>query len=223
MATTFLQANNLTLSEVERKFRLQEIQDALFFPEWQENLSPLNEEDKRSLDKVKQNFLYQRKESMSEEMVKLVILSPLLQMAGFYSPPFRIQTEYPIEISVKDQDEIVRGKIDILVLHKRLWILVIESKRVEFSLHEAIPQALTYMMQDLQQHKSTFGLVTNGSEFRFLKLQYFEQSMPELIDGSPEAHYALSDLFTIQRRSNDLYSVLSILKQLGQLTLKEST
>jgi hypothetical protein len=222
MATTFLQASNLTLSEVERKFRLQETQDALFFLEWQENLPPLNEEDKRTLDIVKQNFLYQRKESMSEEMVKLVILSPLLQTAGFYSPPFRIQTEHPIEISVKDQDETVRGKIDILVLHKRLWILVIESKQVEFSLHEAIPQALTYMMQDLQQHKSTFGLVTNGSEFRFLKLQYFEQSMPELIDGSPEAHYALSDLFTLQRRSNDLYSVLSILKQLGQLTLKEA-
>jgi hypothetical protein len=220
MAPTFIQASDLTLSEVERKFRLQE-GDASFFLELQENLTSLNEEEKHSLDKIKGNFLYQRKETMSEEMVKLVILSPLLHLAGFYSPPFRIQAEHPIEISVKDQDEIVRGRIDILVLQKRLWILLLESKRVEFSLHQAIPQALTYMMQDLQQHKSTFGLVSNGSEFRFLKLQYSEHNLYGIMDDYPSAYYSLSDFLTLQRRSNDLYSVLAILKQLGQLTLKE--
>jgi hypothetical protein len=79
------QASDLTLHEVEAKFRLQENRDDKFFPEWREDLSPLSDEEQRSLDRIKENFLYQRKEAMSEEMVKLVILSPLLYMAGFYS------------------------------------------------------------------------------------------------------------------------------------------
>jgi len=34
--------------------------------------------------------------------VKLVVLSPL-KMAGFYSPPFRMRTEAPVQIALEDE------------------------------------------------------------------------------------------------------------------------
>jgi hypothetical protein len=229
-SATPLQASDLTLHEVEAKFRLQENRDDEFFPEWREDLFPLSDEEQRSLDKIKKNFLYQSKGDMYEELVKLVILSPLLSMAGFYSPPFRIQPEYPVEIVVKERNEEVpvRGRIDILVLQERLWILVIESKRDQFSLKPAIPQALTYMKKGLESQTSSFGLVTNGSEFRFLKLQRSEVGFPDVSEfivadyKLPDAYYGFSDLFTLQRRSNELYAVLSILKRLGSCITQAS-
>ena len=80
---------------------------------------------------------------------------------------------------------------------------MIESKRGSFSLEPAIPQALAYMMANPNSDKPVFGLVTNGSNFRFIKLT--KQDTPQ---------YALSDEFIIDR-TNDLYIVLSILKRLG--------
>lgn len=142
---------------------------------------------------------------MSEEVVKLVVLSPLLAMAGFYGPPFRIRTEVPVQIALEDEGKLVRGRIDVLVLQERFWVLVVESKEAGFSLKEAIAQALAYMAADPHPDQPTFGFVTNGSEFRFLKLM--KRDNPQ---------YAFSDSFTLQRRDNDLYQVLRILKRIGE-------
>jgi Type I restriction enzyme R protein N terminus (HSDR_N) len=201
-----IQASELTLHEVKAKFGLQENQDASFFPEWQDNLPELTDAEKQTLDQIKANFLYLSEYLMSEEVVKLVVISPLLSIAGFYSPPFRIRTENAIKIVLEEDDKEVRGRIDILVLQEQLWVLVIESKEAGFSLKEAIPQALSYMMAIPTPERPAFGLVTNGSEFRFLKL--LTQAVPQ---------YGFSDLFTLQRRENDLYSVASILTRVADL------
>lgn len=201
-----IQASELTLREVETKFCLEESQDASFFREWEENLPELTDVEKQRLDEIKANFLYLSKYPMSEEVVKLVMISPLLAMAGFYSSPFRIRTENPIKISLEENDEEVRGRIDIIVLQEKLWVLVIESKEAGFSLKEAIPQALTYMMATPTPELPAFSLVTNGSEFRFIKL---------LVKPAPK--YAFSDLLTLQRRDNDLYGVEAILQKLADL------
>lgn len=198
-------ASELTLHEIKTKFGLQQVEDELFFSEWQENLSELADSDKRSLDLVKGNFLYLDQYPLSEEAVKLVVLSPLLAMAGFYGPPFRMRTEVPVQIALEDEGEVVRGRIDVLVLQERFWVLVVESKEAGFSLKAAIAQALAYMVANPHSEKPAFGFVTNGSEFRFIKL--VQQGIPQ---------YALSDLFTLQRRDNDLYQVLRILKHIGQ-------
>ncbi len=89
-----------------------------------------------------------------------------------------------------------------------MWILVIESKRSRFSLEVGLPQALAYMLSNPNSEKPSFGLVTNGSNFTFLKLTK---------QGTPQ--YALSDEFSLLNRRNDLYTVLSILKRLGNLML----
>lgn len=204
--TQVIQASGLTLYEVKTKFGLKQIEDEPFFSEWQKCLPELTDTDKQALDQVKANFLYLEQHPMSEGVVQLVVLSPLLAMAGFYSPPFRIQTEVAVQIALETQGELVRGRIDVLVLQERFWALVVESKEAGFSLKQAIPQALAYMVATPHPNKPAFGFVTNGSEFRFLKLM--QQDTP---------YYALSDLFTLQRRGNDLYQVLQILKRIGEL------
>jgi predicted type IV restriction endonuclease len=203
-------AHDLTLSEVEAKFKLRENQDPTFFNEWCENLPPLSEGDRTALDQIRRHFLYLSKHPMSEEAVKLVVLSPLLALAGFYDSPYRIQTEASVRIELTDEDTIVRGRIDILVLQEQLWIVVVESKEQGFSLNTALPQALTYMgmglLNNINSNKPIFGFATNGSEFLFLKAAH---------PGQPE--YALSDLLTLRRRESELPIVLGALRNLGEL------
>ncbi|MGB7440354.1 MAG: type I restriction endonuclease [Coleofasciculaceae cyanobacterium] len=203
-----IQASELTLYDLEEKFNLQQVQDEQFFPEWQEDLAELAETEKQWLDRVKANFLYLAKYPMHEEVVKMVVLSPLLSLAGFYNPPFRLVAEKQVEITCEDEDEIVRGRIDVLVLHQRLWVIVIEAKRKRFNVLEGVPQGLFYMMGNARTERPIFGLVTNGSEFLLMKLVQQEQS-----------HYSLSRLFSLINPGNDLYRVLSILRRLRELVV----
>lgn len=196
--------SDLTLADVEDKFGLRCAEDDSFFLEWQQDLPEISDVERQALDQIKSSFLYLSKYPMSEQAVKLVVLSPLLSMAGFYHPPFRIKTEAPIQIALEDEGELVRGRIDILVLQEQLWVVVVESKEAGFSLKDAIAQALSYMMAS--PHQPAYGLATNGSEFRFIKLEV--QQPPQ---------YGLSDLLTLQRRQNDLYGVLAVLRRLGRL------
>lgn len=203
-----IQASELTLHDVEEKFNLQQVEDEQFFRELLGNLPDITACEKQWLDQIKADFLCLVKYPMHEEIVKMVVLSPLLSLAGFYRNPFRPVAEKQVDIAVEDDEEIVRGKIDVLVLHRQLWVTVIESKRKRFNVLEAIPQALFYMMGSPNALVPTFGFVTNGSEFLFIKLT--QQETPQ---------YALSELFTLLRHENDLYAVLSVLRRLGELVM----
>ena len=203
----FIQARNIGIAYLEARFSLKQTDNEAFFPEWLENLPEISDLEKQYLDKVKLHFLRLAKyPPLSEETVKLVVLSPLLSLAGFYDEPFLIRSESSIEIAVENEDEVIRGKIDVLVIQQQLWLLVIESKKPTFSLLEAIPQALTYMLANPHPTKPLFGLVMNGSDFIFIKFSQINQ-----------AQYALSDQFTLLKRENELYQVFRILKKLGQI------
>jgi hypothetical protein len=200
-------AQNVGLAYLEERFGLQQTEDEIFFPEWWDNLPEITDLERQDLDKIKSHFLRLAKyPPLSEETVKLVVLSPLLNLADFYDEPFFIRSEQSIEISAEDKVEIIRGRIDVLVIQQQFWLLVIESKKASFSLLEAIPQALTYMLANPHPEKPVFGCVTNGEDFQFIKL--IKQDKPE---------YALSDKFTLSRRENELYIVLSILKKLSKI------
>lgn len=203
-----IQAEKLTLYDLVNKFNLRLSKDECFFQEWQGELPEITEGERQRLDRVKESYLNLTLRPMLEEMVKMVVLSPLLDMAGFYLPPFYSQSEESVEISDEDEGVVVKGKIDVLVLQDQFWVIVIESKRAKFSLEPGIPQALAYMLANPNPEKPLFGLVTNGSNFIFLKL--VKQEVP---------YYALSDEFTL-RRGNDLYTVLGILKRLGEVLIK---
>ena len=166
-----IQEQNVTLAYLEEKFGLQQAEDEQFFTEWFEELPEVTAGEKQYLDRVKTNYLsLVERRPISEEAVKLVVLSPLLDLAGFYRQPFYIETKEFIEISLEDEGEVVKGRIDVLVLQQQLWLLVIESKKAGFSLIIGIPQALTYMLGNFNAEHPAFGLVMNGSDFIFLKL-----------------------------------------------------
>ncbi|MBD1935218.1 MULTISPECIES: type I restriction enzyme HsdR N-terminal domain-containing protein [Cyanophyceae] len=206
-----IQAKDITLRGLENEFGLLPSKNKNFFTEWVDNLPQITSEEQHFLDGVKEEYLHLiERRPMLEDLVKMVVLSPLLKLAGFYRPPYEIETEKSVTISDKDEDGvIVQGKIDILVLQSELWVVVIESKRPLFSLDIAIPQILAYMLANPHCDKPTFGFISNGSHFRFIKLT--KQDTPQ---------YALSDEFTLYRRGNELYSVLSILKRLGELVVR---
>jgi hypothetical protein len=83
---------------------------------------------------------------MVEDVVKIVVVSPLLYLADFFLPPLSIQSEVAIQLSITDEELAIEGKIDILVLHNRLWLLLIESKRAATSIEAGLPQLLACML-----------------------------------------------------------------------------
>jgi predicted type IV restriction endonuclease len=198
-------ATQITLRELKQAFGLQQVQAPTFFPEWSEAHDALSETEQQLLDRVKANFMELMEDPpMLENSVKMVALAPLLDLAGFYHKPFRIETETSVDVELEDEGLVVRGRIDVLVLKNRLWLLVIESKRSDFAVTRAIPQALAYMLSNPVTAQPTFGMITNGNEFLFLKAT-----------RQPTAEYANSRLFSLVNPNNELYSVLQVLKRLG--------
>ena len=197
-----------SLEGLERDFQLQRNDDRDFFREWRQELVNLSQGDRDALKRITEFYKnISRKSVVSENIVKMAILSPLLDLAGFYSSQFAIADEESITVSAIDGETIYRGRIDILVIQQSLWILVIESKSSSFSLHKALPQALAYMLASPNPAKTTLGLITNGSEYRFVKL-----------DATGNAPiYATSSLFSIFPPDDDLPTVLQILRRLAQI------
>lgn len=200
-----IQGKDVTLPQLVETFGLERSDDEQFFREWQEDLPELDDFEKRSLDEVKDDYLHLSQYPMLEPIVKMVVLSPLLRLARFYRPPFYLTAEEEVRIVSEDEGTLVRGRMDILICKPQFWIVVIEAKRGEYSLKVGIPQALAYMLAHPNPEKPAFGFVTNGGEFRFLKLT-----------KQRTLKYGSSDLFSLER-GDDLYTVVRILKRLAQL------
>ncbi|MBW4681721.1 MAG: restriction endonuclease subunit R [Microcoleus vaginatus WJT46-NPBG5] len=205
-----IQIKNVTRLDLKTKFGLQLVEDEQFFREWQDNLPEITELEKQRLDRVKASYSNLLDyPPLLENTVKMVVISPLLDLAGFYLPPFRITSEKSVEISLEDGGVIYKGQMDVLTLFEQIWILVIESKQAAFSVETGIAQLLSYMLANPNSDKSTFGVITNGSSFLFIKL----------VKGQ-RAHYAVSRMFSLFNPGNDLYDVLSVLKRLGELAIR---
>ncbi|WP_008314817.1 type I restriction endonuclease [Leptolyngbya sp. PCC 6406] len=200
-------ANQVSLALLEERYGLQEADQTDFFSEWQTGLEELTELEKQYLDRVKTHFKRLLKSPpLLENSVKMVVLSPLLDMAGFYDDPFHLRSEVGVEVTAEDEGEVIRGKIDVLVLKHRFWILVVEAKRSDFDVNIATAQALAYMLANPEAGKPSFAMVSNGQSFLFLKLT-----------KAPHSRYGNSRLFSLVSPGNDLYKVLKIMKSLGQL------
>lgn len=202
-------ATQVTLRTLKEQFGLQLTQDGQFFPEWRQADSRLSETEEQNLDRVKDNFLALMEDPpLLENSVKMVVLAPLLDLAGFYRKPFRIETEPSVTLEMEDEGMVIQGRIDVLVQKNRLWLLVIESKHSDFAVTRAIPQGLAYMLGNPDRASPTFGMITNGNEFLFLKATQ-----------QPVVQYGNSRLFSLLNPDNELRSVLQVLKRLGQIAI----
>lgn len=199
-----------TLNDVHERFGLRRSPNEQFFTEWYVNLPSLDELEQETLDRVRQRFRYHREAGqVTEGAVNAIVVSRLLEMAGFYDPPFRLRSEVSVDIETVDQDETLRGRIDFLVVQGQFWRAVIESKETEFDVEVGIPQILAYMMANPNRDKPLFGMVTNGNSFIFLKVRLGE---------NPE--YDFSETYSLLSRTNRLYEVLQILKGIGQVVIR---
>ncbi len=209
MAQTLAISKLMTsMEQVRSRFPIVYATDENFFPEWKQNLLALTELERSQLSHIQRRFLEHRdRGSLPEGTVDKLMISPLLDLAGLYDSRFTIKTEATVEIDLEDQDEVLQGRIDTLILNDRIWVLVIEAKNSTFALSIALPQLLTYMLSHVNAGQALFGLVTNGEEFRFVKLEQ---------DG-PKIEFDLSDIFSVlpPSRSN-LPIVAQILKSLAQ-------
>jgi hypothetical protein len=204
-------ATEVTLAQLRDRFGLTRSDDPDFFPKSQLADSTvatgqITAAEQIALDRVQQNYLSQLEvQSLNEATVKMVVVSLLLDIAGFYRYPFTIDSEVAIEIQETDDTGLLlTGRIDTLIVRDQLWILVVESKRTRFSVQTAVPQALAYLLARSQTARPAYALITNGGEFLFAKLQ-----------NQNPAIYDLSSTFSVLNRGNDLYLVLNIIKQIA--------
>ncbi|MGB8700965.1 MAG: hypothetical protein WCD18_16250, partial [Thermosynechococcaceae cyanobacterium] len=156
-----------TIAEAERRFNLTRTEDEAFFSEWQTLLPELSAVEKVALDNVRRRYLYQRsEEQLLEGTVTLLLVSPLLaiashqESAGFYDPPFRVRAEESVVLRLDDGEEVLQGRIDVLVLLNQFWVVVLESKKTALSVWAALPQTLAYLMANPQSDQPSFGMVT---------------------------------------------------------------
>jgi hypothetical protein len=199
-----ISADKITLYDLEQRFGLVQSDEPDFFEEWQTDLPILTSVEIDRLVRVRTAYDNLARRSVLESTVKLAVVSPLLDLSGLFFPPFYVSTEEEVEVTVDSHDLVVRGRMDVLVLKEQFWVLVIESKRAELSLKVGIPQVLAYMLGAPKPERPVYGLVTNGSNFVFLKL---EQQDGPTFDRSKE--------FVLET-DHDLEMVLRIMKRLAE-------
>lgn len=95
-----------TFRQVEEKLGLTLAKDRQFFTEWMEQLPVLTEFEQGRLEQIRRNYLYQISDGiLLEETIKMVVLSPLLELAGFYQAPDKFRAEVPVEIDAMGDNE----------------------------------------------------------------------------------------------------------------------
>ena len=202
-----IQAKNVTLEELQTLFGLQLVRDEDFFREWQDELPEITDFQTRQLDQIKAGYFNLLEHSpLLDKIISLSIVSPLLFTGEFYLHPFYIKPEKSVEISEEDEGVIIKGSLDTLVLKEQLWLMVVESKRVSFSIEAGLAQILAYMLANPNPDKPSYGMIATGGSFMFVKL----------VNGE-SPRYGISDLFGISNRTNNLHDVLRILKRLSQI------
>jgi predicted type IV restriction endonuclease len=204
-----LPIEQLTLYDLEQQFGLQEVEASSFFTEWQHDLPALTSAERERLTRVEAAYANLERRSLLENTVKLAIVAPLLDLAGLFLPPFYVTTETTVEIVTETDEQLYRGRLDVLVLKDQLWVLVIESKRAEFSLKVGLPQMLGYMLAAPESSLPLYGLVTNGSSFLFVK-----------VDRQGKPRYARSKELILSQ-DDGLARTLQVMKRLANIVVAE--
>ncbi|AUT04189.1 restriction endonuclease subunit R [Nostoc sp. CENA543] len=187
---TILNARNLSLEEVQRLFGFQEQYNDAFSNLL--SLKPITEAEQQELFQIRDDFRrYLISGKLSEGQVKLLVVAPLLRLAGFYQYPIEIRLEENIaDIEVEDEDITIKGRFDILAINKvkhtkpqaYFWVLIVESKNSQIDVSTGLSQLLTYAYRGLDNQQSVWGLITNGRLYQFV---YIQQGNPPIYQMMP--------------------------------------
>ena len=216
--TQNLEASQLSLNDVRRLLKLEEREGDAFTDFF--SLEPLSELEQQEILKIRTDFRrYLSAGKVSAKLVKFLVLSPLMRLAGFFDIPIVLTMEDSIPIQVEDGDTLIKGRLDILAVNQpdaelaaaQFWILVVEAKNSAIDPWAGLPQLLTYTYKSLQQQSSVWGLTTNGRNSQFVYLTR----------GNPCTYQILPELNLIDReRSLLLTQVLKAICKLQNVQLQ---
>lgn len=160
---------------------------------------------KQLLDKLKTGYLrWVEHQTFPEKSLTKAVVAPLLFIGGFYNSPFDYKQEKKIDFLANNDGTMVDNNINTLVLQNKIWVTAIECQETSVCLEVGLPGILASMLANRDLKPTSFGMITTGASFIFLKLVHGKSSK-----------YALSTEFSLHNYGNDLYQVLSILKALS--------
>ncbi len=207
-----IQSQEVTLRYLIDNFGLQLVRDEQFFREWQDDLPEISDLEKELLNQVQEGYFnLLQNPPVLEDIVRMAIVDPILFIGKFFLYPYHIRSEKSINLELADKEVIIRGRIDTLVMKDKLWVMIIESKRAEFSIEAGLAQLLTYLLASPHSEHPNYGLIVTGGSFIFVKLVNTE--IPQ---------YATSKMFAIRNPGNELFDVLRILKRLSEIVNQQS-
>ncbi|MBW4694097.1 MAG: restriction endonuclease subunit R [Lyngbya sp. HA4199-MV5] len=190
--TTTLNTKNLSLKDVYRLLGFQK-QPIGAYADFL-SLEPLTDYEQQELAQIAKDFeTYLTPAKVSEGLIKVLTLFPLLRLAGFYRYPVELHLEEAIErIAVTDDDVQITGRFDVLAINREaefggqpFWVLIVEAKNSSFAVNVGLPQLLTYAYQSLTSQPMVWGMVTNGLDYQFARLQ---QGTPPTYQLMPTLH-----------------------------------
>ncbi|MGB3651141.1 MAG: restriction endonuclease subunit R [Rivularia sp. (in: cyanobacteria)] len=209
--TLTVEPSTLSLNDVHRLLKLQEKFDGSFTDYL--TIEPLTEFEQQDLSRIRNDFRrYLKAGKISEGTGIFFTIFPLMRLAGFYDIPIRLTMEDVVGIAIEDEDQIIKGRMDILAVNQAeaisappFWILVIETKNSAIDVFEGLPQLLTYAFKSLEQQSSVWGLVTNGLRYQFVYLNR----------GNPP-NYQLMSLLSLSEIQGSIL-LLRVMKAICQL------
>ncbi|WP_333320904.1 restriction endonuclease subunit R [Microcoleus sp. B4-C1] len=216
--TQNLEASQLSLNDVRRLLKLERQTGGGFTDFF--SLEPLTDFEQQELLLIGNHFWrHLEAGKVSAKLVKFLVLSPLMRLAGFFDISIVLTMEDSIPIEVEDGDTVIKGRLDVLAVNQpdaelaaaQFWILVVEAKNSAIDPWAGLPQLLTYAYKSLQQQSSVWGLTTNGRNYQFVYLTR----------GNPCTYQILPELNLIDReRSLLLAQVLKAICKLQNVQLQ---
>ncbi len=205
--TTTSGASYLSLNKVKALLNYQQwLNDSFASLLTLETLTEFEQQELEEIRTYAHSYYAARK--TSEGLSKLLILAPLLRLAGFYTSSITIHLEEKIaDILEEDKGTPIKGRMDILTLNQeteeevtQFCVLVLETNNRLLDSMEGLPRLLTYAYKILENRPFVWGLTTNGLGYQFV---YIEQ-------GNPPVYQLLPDLSLF--RPDSSIQVLQVLK-----------
>ncbi|MDY6784314.1 MAG: restriction endonuclease subunit R [Cyanobacteriota bacterium] len=183
----------------------QQVYDDPFFSTELAETPQLAGTEKQRLERARVQYFDLGSSSAIADLVPLVLLSPLLDLAGFYGAPFSFSARDSILLPGSDE-ETPSGKINMLVIQEQLWIATVESQWATVTPQTALPLVLETMMDRALDDGARFALITNGMESLFVRLI-----------GAETPQYALSETYSLSGLGFELYEILRLLKAIARI------